>query len=133
MNSATQRRLASYERSYRDLARQLWEATEALRGPFGRWASHRPAIQNASVSLPPPEADGLDLLRRSKRGARRKVPGVSEQPVSEAVPVLEELARDQHARPVRDIAELPADVWTSDEELDEFLADWRAGRDASLS
>jgi hypothetical protein len=58
---------------------------------------------------------------------------VSEQPVTEAVPVLDELARDQHARPVQDIAELRADVWDSDEELDEFLADWRAGRDASLS
>jgi len=58
---------------------------------------------------------------------------VSDQPVSEAVSVLEELAREQHATPVRDIAELRADVWGSDEELDEFLADWRASRDASLS
>jgi hypothetical protein len=58
---------------------------------------------------------------------------VSEQPVSEAVPVLEELARDQHAQPVRDIAELRADVWGSDEELDEFLTDWRSSRNASLS
>jgi hypothetical protein len=58
---------------------------------------------------------------------------MSEQPVSEAIPVLDELARDQHARPVRDVAELRADVWDSDEELDEFLADWRASRDASLS
>lgn len=63
----------------------------------------------------------------------RKLNDVSEQPVSEAIPVLEELARDQHATPVRDIAELRADVWDSDEELDEFLADWRASRDASLS
>ena len=58
---------------------------------------------------------------------------MSEQPVSEAIPVLEELARDQHARPVQDIEELRADVWDSDTELDEFLADWRARRDASLS
>jgi hypothetical protein len=58
---------------------------------------------------------------------------VSEQPVSEAVSVLEELARDQHARPVTDIEELRLDVWSSDEELEEFLADWRASRDASLS
>ena len=65
--------------------------------------------------------------------ARRKLLGVSEQPVSEAVPVLEELARDQHATAVHNIAELRADVWGSDEELDEFLADWRASRDASLS
>ncbi len=69
----------------------------------------------------------------SRGTTRRKLRGVSEQPVSEAVPVLEGLARDQHARPVRDIAELRADVWGSDEELDEFLADWRASRDASLS
>lgn len=58
---------------------------------------------------------------------------MSEQPVSQAVPIIEELARDQHATPVRDIAELRADVWESDRELDEFLADWRASRDASLS
>lgn len=58
---------------------------------------------------------------------------VSEQPVSEALPVLEELARDQHARPVHSIDELRADVWASEDELDEFLADWRASRDSSLS
>ncbi len=46
---------------------------------------------------------------------------------------LEELARDQHAMPVRDVAELRADVWGSDDELDEFLADCRASRDTSLS
>lgn len=63
--------------------------------------------------------------------AKAKLRVVSEQPVSEAVTVLEELARDQHATPVRDVAELRADVWGSDEELDEFLADWRATRDAS--
>jgi hypothetical protein len=58
---------------------------------------------------------------------------VSEQPVSDAVSVLEELARDQRARPVSDIEELRLRVWSSDEELEEFLADWRASRDASLS
>ncbi len=58
---------------------------------------------------------------------------VSKQPVTETMSDLEQLARDQHAAPVRDIAELRADVWESDEELDEFLADWRASRDASLS
>lgn len=64
---------------------------------------------------------------------RRRLRGVSEQPVSEEVPVLEELARDQRARPVHSIEELRADVWASEEELDDFLADWRAGRDAALS
>jgi hypothetical protein len=58
---------------------------------------------------------------------------VSKQAATETTSVLDELARDQHATPVRDIAELRADVWDSDEELDEFLADWRASRDASLS
>jgi hypothetical protein len=43
------------------------------------------------------------------------------------------LARDQHARPATDLEELRLDVWSSDEELEEFLADWRASRDASLS
>ena len=58
---------------------------------------------------------------------------VSKQPATETPSALDELARDQHATPVRDIAELRADVWDSDKELDEFLADWRASRDASLS
>ena len=43
------------------------------------------------------------------------------------------MARDQHARPVIDLEELRLDVWSSDQELEEFLADWRASRDASLS
>jgi hypothetical protein len=58
---------------------------------------------------------------------------VSKQPVHEAVPVLEELARDQHARPVSDVEELRLDVWSSEQELDEFLVDWRASREASLA
>lgn len=56
---------------------------------------------------------------------------VSEQP--QATPILEELARDQNARPVANIEELRADLWSSDLELEEFLADWRASRDSSLS
>ncbi len=58
---------------------------------------------------------------------------MSEQPATEAAAALEHLARDQHARPVTDIAELRADVWSSDEEFEHFLADWRASRDTSLS
>lgn len=58
---------------------------------------------------------------------------VSKQRVTETMSDLEELARGQHATPVREITELRAEVWDSDEELDEFLADWRASRDASLS
>jgi len=40
---------------------------------------------------------------------------------------------DRHACPVGDIEELRADIWSSDEELDDFLTDWRIRRDASLS
>jgi hypothetical protein len=46
---------------------------------------------------------------------------------------LDELARRCHAKPVADVNELAADIWDSDEELDAFLADLRASRDASLS
>ena len=44
--------------------------------------------------------------------------------------VLERRAREQHATPVSDIVELRADVWDSDDGLDEFLADRQTGRDA---
>lgn len=70
-------------------------------------------------------------MRRAQRRLDSVI--VSEQPVTDAASILEELARDQHATPVTDIEELRADVWSSDEELQEFLADWRASRDASLS
>jgi hypothetical protein len=46
---------------------------------------------------------------------------------------LDELARLQEARVVRDVRELEADIWDSDEELDDFLADLRASRHSSLS
>jgi hypothetical protein len=45
---------------------------------------------------------------------------------------LDELARRQHAKPVADLAELAADIWESDEELDAFLVDFRESRDSSL-
>lgn len=63
----------------------------------------------------------------------RTLVDVSEQHVPETESVLEDLARQQNARPVADIEELRLDVWSSDEELEEFLADWRASRDTSLS
>lgn len=51
-----------------------------------------------------------------------------------AVPLpIEELARAQHASQVADAEELVADIWGSDEELDEFLADLRSSRDASTA
>jgi hypothetical protein len=45
---------------------------------------------------------------------------------------LAELASRQHAEPVADPAELAADIWGSDEELDAFLADFRESRDSSV-
>jgi hypothetical protein len=45
---------------------------------------------------------------------------------------LVELAGRQHAEPVADPAELAADIWGSDEELDAFLADFRESRDSSV-
>lgn len=45
---------------------------------------------------------------------------------------LEDLAKQQDAQVVEDLEDLKADVWASDEELDQFLADLRASRDASL-
>ena len=36
---------------------------------------------------------------------------------------LDELSRHQHTEPVADLAELAADIWELDEELDAFLVD----------
>jgi len=46
---------------------------------------------------------------------------------------IEELARAQQAEQVTDAEELAADIWGSDEELDEFLTDLRASRNASIA
>ena len=45
---------------------------------------------------------------------------------------VEELARQQGVRPVRSFADMRAGLWDSDEELEEFLADVRASRQADL-
>ncbi len=45
-----------------------------------------------------------------------------------ATSALDDSARQQHATPVSATKDLRADVWDSDEELDEFLVDWRAAR-----
>ena len=45
---------------------------------------------------------------------------------------LADLARAQGVVPVEDAKELSAEIWESDEELDEFLADLRQSRHASL-
>ena len=57
----------------------------------------------------------------------------SEAPSGSRAVTLDELARRCHAKPVADANELAADIWESDEELDAFLTDLRASRDASLS
>jgi hypothetical protein len=46
---------------------------------------------------------------------------------------IDDLARAQHAQPVKDPQDLAADVWESDEELEAFLSDLRASRNASLA
>ncbi|HVQ92780.1 MAG TPA: hypothetical protein VMU51_17230 [Mycobacteriales bacterium] len=44
----------------------------------------------------------------------------------------EELARQQGVVPVVPFVDLRADLWETDEELDQFLADIRAARQADL-
>jgi len=48
-------------------------------------------------------------------------------------PTIDDLARAQRAEIVSDPKDLAVDIWESDEELDEFLADLRASRNASLA
>ncbi|HEY1324791.1 MAG TPA: helix-turn-helix transcriptional regulator [Streptosporangiaceae bacterium] len=45
---------------------------------------------------------------------------------------IEDLARAQHALPVHDPVELGGDIWESDDELTEFLADLRIIRTLAL-
>jgi hypothetical protein len=45
---------------------------------------------------------------------------------------VEELARQQGVRPVENVADMRADLWDSDEELEEFLAEVRASRQGDL-
>lgn len=58
---------------------------------------------------------------------------MSKQTLPDATSALDQLAQEQHARSVADVQELRLDVWDSDEELEEFLSDWRASRETSLS
>ncbi len=46
---------------------------------------------------------------------------------------IEELARAQNAEQTADVEELAADIWESDQELEEFLTDLRASRNASVA
>lgn len=45
---------------------------------------------------------------------------------------IDELARLQHAEEVRGPHDLVADIWESDAEVGEFLADFRSSRATSL-
>ncbi len=55
------------------------------------------------------------------------------EPMADRPVTIEDLARVQHAEPVADPGELAADIWESDAELEAFLADLRASRNASLA
>ena len=54
------------------------------------------------------------------------------EPMADRPVTIADLARAQHAEPVADPGELAADIWESDAELEAFLADLRASRNASL-
>lgn len=64
---------------------------------------------------------------------REREPHGHEPAVDQAAATIEDLARAQHAQPVSDPGELADDIWESDEELEAFLADLRAARNASLA
>jgi hypothetical protein len=55
------------------------------------------------------------------------------EPMADQLATIEDLARAQHAEPVAHPEELAADIWESEEELEAFLADLRASRNASLA
>jgi hypothetical protein len=45
---------------------------------------------------------------------------------------IEELARQQGVQPVESVDDMRVDLWDSDEELEQFLDDLRASRQADL-
>ena len=55
------------------------------------------------------------------------------EPMANRLATIEDLARAQHVEPVADPEDLAADIWESDAELQAFLADLRAARNASLA
>jgi hypothetical protein len=92
---------------------------------------------NVTVDEKTPAGRALWISGVARRAPRRTLRIVTGQP-SEAPPgsralALDELGRRFHAKPVADVHELAADIWESDEELDAFLADLRASRNASLN
>jgi hypothetical protein len=67
--------------------------------------------------------DREDVVTVGRRDFSKLLPGTRSVSV-------EELARQQGVRPVDSLDDMQADLWDSDEELDEFLADVRASRQA---
>lgn len=68
---------------------------------------------------------------------RRSLSGVSEQHDPPVTPgwtslTIDELARVQHTEEVRGPHDLVADIWESDAEVGDFLADFRSSRATSL-
>lgn len=61
---------------------------------------------------------------------------IDDQHEPERRPTLDELARAKGLKPVeslQDLERFALDVWDSDEDLDAFLADVRASRDADVA
>jgi hypothetical protein len=79
--------------------------------------------------LPPHFALRISALGRLPRPTLSVVTG-QHMPRSQAL-TLDELAQRCHAVPVAEANELALDIWESDEELDAFLADMYASRNAS--
>jgi hypothetical protein len=70
-------------------------------------------------------ADRGDVVTMGRRDFSKLLPGTRS-------PSIEELAREQGVQPVDSLDEMQADLWDSDEELEQFLADVRASRQADL-
>jgi excisionase family DNA binding protein len=69
--------------------------------------------------------DREDVVTMGRRDFSKLLPGTRSLSV-------EELARQQGVRPVDSLDDMRAVLWESDEELEEFLADVRASRQADL-
>jgi len=70
--------------------------------------------------------DREDVVTMRGRDFSKLLPGTRS-------PSVEELARQQGVRPVESVEDMQADLWDSDEELEEFLADVRASRQADIA
>jgi hypothetical protein len=72
------------------------------------------------------EQDREDVMTMGGRDFSKLLPGTRSVSV-------EELARQQGVRPVSSVDDMQADLWDSDEELEQFLTDARAPRQADLA